>query len=468
MTGTRKRNLIDHVLTASRSAVCVLDADRRVKFFSPGFAAQTGWKPEEVEGLLCDPVPADDRSAVEWLTAALTPAREVLEGHVQSVQTVLPKSGGLLLNTMLTFVPVMDGAAVDRVLVLSEPESASLALRSSVSQKLHAEITALRLEFRRRFSDHSFLGKCPAIRRALDQAELLKSSRCGFSLVGPSGSGRRHLARMIHVAGQQAEYSFVTLNCRLLTADQLLGTLQTLRMVSDSAGGTAHQRVGTCLLLDADQCPREVQQWLLQNLRKEADGIRLAASSELPLNHPENEAWVIPEFRELFSAVQIDLPSLHRREQDVLILAQHFVEESRRTERTSAESIALDVQQELMFYRWPGNVRELKNVITAACQTCFSHQLQISDLPFIFRTGMDAQQLPPKPLQQVRSLDDLLQQFEKDILLNTILACRGNKAEAARRLGLTRPKLYRRLAALGLDVDDPDETSPPDHPPALP
>ena len=455
MAGRRKRNLLDAVLAESASAICVLDAERRVRLFSPGMESKTGWTAEQVEGLICDPSAPSVATPLDLLTSTLAPSIDVLAGRPQSMEAVLPTSAGASQKTLLTFMPIVDpDGAVSRIVVVCHDAGTTGPFATSSSRKLHAEITALRLEFRRRFSDQSFIGRCPAIRRALDQAELLKTSNAGFSIVGPSGSGRRHLAKLIHVAGRRHEFSFVPLDCQLLTAEQLLTTLRQLRQLSDDSTLPHHQHLGTLVLVDADRCAREVQQWLLENLSTEADHVRIVATSQRPLHDSEAEGWLISPFCNLFSTLQIVLPELHLRGDDINLLAQHFVEDCRRSLQTSSESLSPEILAELQFYRWPGNVRELQQVIVDACQNSFDTQLGVDDLPFSFRAGLKAQQLPALPNERELSLEKILEKFETEVLLKTLAACKGNKADAARRLGMTRPKLYRRLKTLGIDTEE--------------
>ena len=427
MANRRRRNLLDATLLGSASAICVLDAERRIRFFSPGMQQQTGWTADDVEGLVCE-FAAESSTPKDLLVSTLAPSHDVLNGMGKTVRAVLPHSSGSTLKTTLTFLPIQDeGGTITRILVTCGEADSDLT-HKSFSLQLHAEVTALRLEFRKRFSDQSFVGQSPAIRKAVDQAELLKNSTCGYSIVGPSGSGRRHLSKLIHIASEHQEYSFVALDCRLLTEVQVLDNLRRLRSLVDEKGSAAHRRMGTLLLVDADRCPREVQQWLLKNLADEATGVRLAATSLKPLNAADTLDWLIPEFRDLFSTLQIELPALHERGNDISLLAQFFIEEYRQTMQTSAESITEETQRELLFYRWPGNVRELQQV--------------------------SAQEMPATPLEGMSSLDSILERFEVEVLLKTLTACDGNKAEAARRLGMTRPKLYRRLKTLGMDEDE--------------
>lgn len=452
----RKRNLLDAILTESHSAVCVLDAERRIRFFSPGMKSLTGWNADEIEGLACLQKPSPNSSNADLLTTALSPSLSVFDGSIQTIDTVLPRKAGTSIRVHVTFVPINDAdGSVQRILILCDPDRTKSVTKASLSQQLHAEITALRIEFRRRFSEQSFFGKCPEITRALKQAELLKAASCGYSIVGPSGSGRRHFAKLVHVSGHNSEESLVPLDCRLLTADQVLQSLQILKQLRESESASAsHQNAGTLLLVDADRCPREVQAWILEHLEAELSSIRVVSTSEQPLQQAMSEGWLIAEFHQLFQAVEVTLPPLHSRGNDIKLLTQHFVSESLRLQETSAQSVSEEVMAELMFYRWPGNVRELQKVISLACQNSFNNKLEVDDMPFSFTAGIDAQKLPPTPEKGEQSLDAILQQFEIDVLQKTLEACRGNKAEAARRLGLTRPKLYRRLKTLGIDTEE--------------
>lgn len=450
----RKRNLLDAILTESQSAVCVLDSERRIRFFSPGMATLTGWNADEIEGLACNQSPSPNASNADLLTTALSPSLSVFDGTIQVIDTVLPRKTGTSFRAHVCFVPINDtDGSVRRILVLCDPDRSKSVAQASLSQQLHAEITALRIEFRRRFSEQSYFGKCPQISCALQQAELLKTSACGYSVVGPSGTGRRHFAKLVHASGHNSEESLVPLDCRLLSAEHVLQSLQILKQLRES-DGASHQNTGTLLLVDADRCPREVQAWILEQRQTELSSIRLVGTSEHPLQQAEDEGWLIPEFRQLLAPMEVILPSLHRRGDDIKLLTQHFVSESLRLQETSAQSVADEVMFEFMFYRWPGNVRELQNVISEACQNSFGNQIELEDLPFSFKAGVDAQKMPPTPDGAERSLEGLLQQFEIDVLQKTLDACKGNKAEAARRLGLTRPKLYRRLKTLGMEAED--------------
>jgi len=200
--------------------------------------------------------------------------------------------------------------------------------------------------------------------------------------------------------------------------------------------------------------PREVQQWLLDQLTN-YQSVRLASTSSVPLNQLVTEGWMLPEFQQLIAPVEITLPRLHARGNDVLLLAHEFVQLNRRLNSTTAVELSQETAAELLAYHWPGNVRELQRVIYEACEACSGEVISPENLPFAFRAGMDAQAMAPAVTKPFQSLADLMQSAERRIIEVTLSACSGNKTEVARRLGLTRPSLYRRLKSLGLEDDKP-------------
>lgn len=448
---SRRRNLLDQILVNSDSCLCIIDARRRIRFFSPGMESWTGWAASKVEGLSCDGLAAEKTSPVDLLAAAFNPSVESWQGHTQIWRAVLPTADGGVVRARFCSIPMTNQSGqVERVLMvrcdsIHIPETDS---DHSVGQQLHAEVAALRADFRSRHDWDSFIGGDPSLVAARQLATLLKDSNSHFTISGDSGTGRRHLAQCIHVGGHDAESSLVPVYCDLLSTEALYDALRELgRMASGHAG--SHEHPGMLLLIDVDRMAREVQRWLLEQPLTD-DAIRLAATSSVPLDQVVADGWMLPQFRQMIAPVEITLPPLHDRGRDVLLLAHEFIQLNRRLNRTSAVELSQDVAARFMAYHWPGNVRELQQVIFDACQTCSGESIGVSDLPFAFEAGMNAQATSPAIGQPVQSLDKLLTGAEKRIIEATLAACSGNKAEAARRLGLTRPSFYRRLKSLGL------------------
>lgn len=452
----RRRNLLDQILVSSESCLCIVDARQRIRFFSPGMEAWTGWTSDQIEGLSCSSLAADKTTPADLVAAAFNPTAAAWKGQLQFWHGVLPTADGAVVKSAFCSVPLCnESGQVERVLIVRSEGFGPTHEQpdQSVSQRLHAEVAALRADFRHRFDWDSFIGADASMAMARQLAELLRNNSCHFNVAGASGTGRRHLAQCIHVGGHDSELSVVPLACDLLSTEALYDALRELSRMSAVHAG-AHEHPGMLLLIDVDRMPREVQQWLLdQSMQSVA--VRMASTSRVPLQDVVDDGWMLPEFRRLIAPVEICLPSLHTRGDDVLLLAHEFVQHNRKLNSATASELSAEVVAELLAYHWPGNVRELQQVMHSACEACTGDVIETAHLPFAFRAGMEAQAIDPGTAQPSQSLDELLQSAERRIVEATLGACGGNKAEAARRLGLTRPSFYRRLRTLGLTEDEP-------------
>lgn len=449
MSGKR-RNLLDQILVSSISCLCIVDARRRIRFFSPGMEAWTGWSARTIEGLSCDGLAAKKNNPSDLLAAAFNPATACWQGDVTFWRAVLPAQNGELLQSDFCSVPLCnDAGQVERVVALRIDQLPSATTELPPGQQLHAEIAALRADFRHRRGWDYFLGEHPSMTQVRQLAGLLEASRCHFTIHGEAGTGRRHLAECIHAAGHDAELTCVPVDCDLLSPENLYDALQQLQHMAAEHSGT-HEHPGLLLLLNVHRMPREVQQWLLDHATDHGP-VRLASTSDAVLESVEQEGWMLPRFRELIGPVQISLPRLHDRGHDVLLLAQEFIHRNRRLRDTSAQEVSQETAEQLLSYRWPGNIRELEQLIHDACDVCNGAVIEPDHLSFAFRSGVEAQKLSSAGMAAVQSLDALLKDTERRILQATLECCGQNKAETARRLGLTRPALYRRLKSHGLD-----------------
>lgn len=455
----------------------VMDAGSVIRFVSSGMEALTGWKPDELIDLRCDRSAPKSSEPLSPVANALAPPAACRAGHVQQQNAVLPHRKGSAVGVALTFVPLQqEDEPNPAILVVAELRTSEFTgagagagagrrtggVTHSVSRELFAEINALRLDLRRRFGADSYLGRSESVRKALRQADLLVQSRSSFLICGPEGSGRRHLARLIHGRSTTAEFSLAVVDCHLLRSEDLMGILHDLRSTVFSKSTLSHQRTGMLLLTSLDRLPREVQQWMLGDGRVFEQDVWVAATTDLSAEEFLHSPNVIPDIASLLSTVVICLEPLHNRGEDVLLLAQHFVEECRRDQRSTAETLSAEVHRELLNYRWPGSVREMRATIAAACQQSTNSELQVADLPFSFRVGTDAQRYPDPQNSEPVSLETLLHRFESDVITAALASCQDNKTEAARRLGMTRPKLYRRMQALGLEPSADASASDPD------
>ncbi len=461
-----RRLTVSSLLEDSHTPFLVLDSQARVRQSGAGLTGLLGWSESELEGLVCDRRSPAPGSSLELLGNAIAPLPELAAGQMTRTEIVVPHRNGSAVRCELTAISVIDSSSdVTGYLLFFSPGSSSNDGQrgGGPSRTFYAEINALRLDMRKRFRTEQLIGSSPPVRKALQQSEIAARSRCSFLIHGPEGSGRQFLARLIHQRSEMAEAPFMAVDCRLLTNEQLIILFR--QITAESAGQQKSEKSqnqsppqpaslrGLLVLLDAHLLSTEVQRWLISNVFSKAT-IWVGATSLGPLSRGPLSQFLSEDISSRLTSIEIEVPPLHHRGDDVLLIAQKLLEDAKRDLGTKAEILSDQTKAEFLKYRWPGNVRELCTVMQAACRQCQTKVIEVADLPLGFRVGRDAQKYPVLPELPSVSIDVILQDFERDVITSTLEQCDGNKAEAARRLGLTRPKFYRRMAALGLDPDE--------------
>ena len=460
----RRRRRIEKWLATSRAPVFVLDSDRVVAWFNSGCEELTGWPAEEVIGWRCDYSSEFQSGTVDALVASLCPPPD-LNDHLDApipIQLAC-RDGRSLPQVLHVFALEDDQGRTDGFLCLLRPLRAPEAATSgeTPTHRLHAELAALRHSLRERYGLDSLLGSGPAMTRLLEQAHLSSASGSSVCLVGEPGSGREHTARTIHYAGPLGDQSFVPLDSHRLPPDEQSSVID--RMLGSVRSESAEVlQPGALFLAEVDRLPRDIQLRLLQRLdsvsaHDSSPVPRLMVSSTRPLEEAVAREDLLPELHYRISAITISVPPLRERDGDFQTLAQHFLERHNQTASVQIGGVSADSWTALGQYGWPGNLDELNSVIREAARAAAdrgSALIEPDDLPFAFRTGIDAQRAP-RPLEDpIEPLEDVLQRVERDQLARAMHRAKGNKAEAARLLGLTRPRLYRRLGQLGMLDDD--------------
>ena len=261
---------------------------------------------------------------------------------------------------------------------------------------------------------------------------------------------------MIHHESDARRKSFVPLDCRRLPAYELKQAIRRLLEAdSDEPSRVPALQAGTVYLVDAEHLPRDLQVRLAEafhaDSRRERLPLRLMASTTIELEDALDDDRVCPEFYYLLTPLCIRLPPLRRRPEDLSLLAQHFLEGLNRGDEKQVGGFAEDVWKLFRQYNWPGNLDELSIVVEEARAACSGDVVRANDLPFRFRTGLDAQSVGPILAPKPAPLAPLLAKVEKDHIESVMGQCRQNKSKAAELLGLTRARLYRRMEALGIE-----------------
>jgi DNA-binding NtrC family response regulator len=304
-------------------------------------------------------------------------------------------------------------------------------------------------------SFHGIVGASPAVRALHQQIRRAAETDSTVLITGESGTGKELVARAIHEASERSSGPFVAVSCAAVPHEILEAEL--FGHEKGAFTGAVHARIGlfeqatrgTLFLDEIGDMPLDLQPKLLRVLQERR--VRpLGASREVLLdtrivaatNRDLDQAVRAGQFREdlhfRIKVLHIHLPPLRERERDVLELAQHFLA---RTD--SSPSLSPEAEQQLLGYDWPGNVRELENAMHAAVALASGGRIGLEELPTTVRTRRG----PPVSTERPTTLEEV-ERRHIEIVLKSV---GWNKARAARKLGIDRATLYRKLSRFGLD-----------------
>lgn len=435
-------------------ALFVLNAQRRLVFFNRGCEQLTGWSAADLLGQKCDYVSESDSHTTAALLAALAPPPGAWSGKPHQAPVNLPRRHEVPLTRLLHFFPLAD-TDVKAILgiVIDVPEMPGLS-PVPAAQQLHAELAVLRQTVRRRYGDGNLVGRSLSIRRAFEQIRLAQSSMVPVLFVGEAGSGKQHLARIMHYQSPLGKRAFVPLDCRGSSLD-LERTLERIREVQQADA----LRTGSVYFDQIDSAPADFQR-ILSDWIKQESAVRVLAGSTRPLKPLVETDQFSPELYFALTPLSVEIPPLRERMEDMEPLAQFFLEELNREATTQVGGLSDDVWRQFRRYNWPGNVAELRRVIHETRAACPDATVKPEHLPFRFRTGVTAQAMEPAQRPRAVSLDQFLEQIEREQIEQALRECGDNKARAAEFLGITRPRLYRRMEVLGIIDPHPTEETP--------
>lgn len=451
---TRRSGLLGW-LTHSDVPIFVLDSKRRIRFINQGCEAFFNCDADELIGKICTYSSEDAESKIDQILQRLGPPPDVMEGAEAEVPMSFELVTGTKESMLVHYLPLTEADGTNAVLGWIKPlESASQHSVASQSQMLHAELANLRIVTEQRFLISNLISESDSMKRVMSQMEFAKSSNGAVHFSGEQGTGREAIARSIHHQSQFNSKVFVPIDCRRLPAREIKKTIQRVFAESQSNSQSPDSfQPGVLFLRDVHLLKRELQVQLVEGVASQAagDSIRMMSSSsenlKLMLERDELES----SFFYLITPLIFEIPALRDRRNDIPLLSQAFLEEQNRYSQKQVSGFSTDVLENWQRYNWPGNLIELKAVIAEICdQFEGSGVIGMKEMPFRFRTGWDAQAVGPTRHVEPVLLEDELAEFETKRINEALELSKGNKSQAAKLLGMTRPKFYRRLEALGL------------------
>ncbi len=344
-----------------------------------------------------------------------------------------------------------------------------LLARAIERQQLLRENVVLREETSRRLGLPRILGEHPKLQEAARAMQRIAPSESTVLLLGESGTGKELFARAIHQLSPRAKQPFVAINCAAipdtLVENELFGHEKGAFTGANQrkAGRFEMAHGGTLFLDEVGEIPLTVQAKLLRALEEKkierlggSGGVTVNVRIVAATNRDLSQAAADGEFRQdLFyrlNVFPIAIPPLRDRGEDIVLLAEAFLDRFRRELKKPRLKLAVDALSALRAHSWPGNVRELQNVIERAA-ILNDAELHAADLGL--SANVRAAAAPETKLSLDGSLADISAQavraVEKAKIEATLRECKWNKTEAAQRLGISYKTLLTKIHAYGLD-----------------
>ncbi len=324
-----------------------------------------------------------------------------------------------------------------RISVVVASEQAELA-------PLPEKLIALRESVRRRYGLDQLAGRLPSLQRVAQQVLLANQSDYAVLIEGESGTGKRWVARTIHYQGPSAEGPFIALDCKRLPAEALAAVL-----FGEDKRGTLGPR-GTCYLAEPSHLPRDVQARLCDVLGERAAGRRLLAGTSLDLREEARAGRLLEELHCALSTLVISLPPLRERKADLAALVDRLLERASTGRDQAVKGLTAEAWEIVRAYPWPGNLRELYAVLQAAALRAPGDQIDAGHFPAALRLAVRLDETPTAPVEIPLPLDHLLEQAERRLIVLALRKAGGNRSRAAELLSIWRPRLLRRMEALGI------------------
>ena len=337
--------------------------------------------------------------------------------------------------------------------------------RAMEHTRLKEENRLLKESLGKHFDRRNIIGQSPAMVKLLETVAQVAPSEATVLISGKSGTGKELIAGAIHYNGSRKDGPFVKINCAAITEtlleSELFGHEKGAFTGADrrKEGRFLQAHRGSLFLDEVSEMSLTMQVKLLRVLQEREftrvggeKNIRVDVRVIAATNKDLPELISQDEFREdlyyRLNVVGLEIPTLRERREDVPLLAQHFLQTFAAKNHKDIKGFTPRAMDHLIRYDWPGNVRELMNAVERAVVLSRADWLSEKDFPLI--AGSEQNNKTAETIQPINT-DGVtpLEEVEKATILRTMEATGGNKSEAARRLGITRKTLHKKLKAYG-------------------
>ncbi len=340
--------------------------------------------------------------------------------------------------------------------------------RASEHAGLKEENRALKKHLRGDYDLANIIGRSQPMKKLLEMVSMVAPSEATVLISGESGTGKELIARSLHFNSPRRERALVVVNCaaiaETLLESELFGHEKGAFTGADKRreGRFMLAHGGTLFLDEIGEMSPTMQAKLLRVLQERElqrvggeetikVDVRVVTATNRDLAADVAEGHFREDLFYRLNVMPLKVPPLRERQEDIPLLAQHFLEKFAEKNRKPVKGFVPLAMDMLLNYDWPGNVRELENAIERAVILLSGEYITEKQLPLNVTEKYPALETSMAVAVPITDGTRSLEEIEKEAVLATLKASDGNKAEAARRLGVTRKTLHNKLKNYGLD-----------------
>ena len=356
-------------------------------------------------------------------------------------------------------ISAIRAGAFDFILKPPDVELFLLAIARAVrDRRLHDEVSRLRRQVETARGFGEMLYASPPMVRLGELLERIALGDASVLVTGDSGTGKELVARALHRTGPRRDGPFIAINCaavpEALLESELFGHVRGAFTDARAArtGLFVQAHGGTLFLDEIGDMPLSLQPKILRALQERAVrpvggdalitcDVRIIAATNQDLEKAIQRGRFREDLYFRVNVIHVEVPPLRARGTDVLVLAQHFLEQCVARCGKPITGFTTAARERLLAHGWPGNVRELQNCVEAAVTLAGQREIGVNDLPVRIRRVVAGDATAGEERGALLPLDEV----ERRHILRVLDAVRGNRTLAARTLGLDRKTLYRKL-----------------------
>jgi DNA-binding NtrC family response regulator len=355
-------------------------------------------------------------------------------------------------------VQAMKLGAYDFITKSGDTSELVLTVEKALETKsLRKEVLGLRRKLESQYSFHKMIGKSALMQRIYQLIEMVCDTSSNVLITGESGTGKELVAKAIHYNGLRKNGSFIAVNCAAIPENLLESELFGYRKgaftdaKTDKEGLVIGASGGTLFLDEVTEMPPSLQAKILRVIEAREvrplggttsypTDVRIISTSNRDIQTRIDEGLFRSDLYYRLRVIDIDLPPLRERKEDIPLLVRHFLNKFNKDLKKKVGQVSNEAMKIFMDYSWPGNVRELENVVQRAVTLCRSETVTPDDLPAIMTRGSDESYMDGA-IGKGRTLEELEREYVRHVLTEV----RGNRSRAAEILGIDRKTLYRKL-----------------------